>query len=242
MLLTSVVFDFQHRFLTDVETIDVNSINVNIGFYKTQQSKQPRISLDLTWFNNVPTSTRNGNSSSSHWSWKITSSIQAATSLISLGFVGSAPCSPASRICTRSKKNRKHSKASNQGSTPNLTWFSNVPTSTRNDSSSSSHWSWKITSSIQATTSLIYLGFSFSKPLSISQLSFSIELSLFFFLQKLSLYNMIKSIYTLVASSRDKAFPLVPSHQFSYDNWNSVMTSTIESFTFVALVILSHIP
>jgi len=32
---TLVVFYFQHRFLTDVETTDVNIINVNIGFQKT---------------------------------------------------------------------------------------------------------------------------------------------------------------------------------------------------------------
>jgi len=35
MVLTPVVFDFQHRFLTNVETTDVNIINVNIGFQKT---------------------------------------------------------------------------------------------------------------------------------------------------------------------------------------------------------------
>ena len=34
-LLTLITFNFQHRLLTDVETIDVNIINVNIGFLKT---------------------------------------------------------------------------------------------------------------------------------------------------------------------------------------------------------------
>jgi len=33
-LLTLVIKDFQYRLLTDVETTDVKSINVNIGFRK----------------------------------------------------------------------------------------------------------------------------------------------------------------------------------------------------------------
>ena len=33
-LLTSVVFHFEHRFLVDVETTNVNIINVNISFQK----------------------------------------------------------------------------------------------------------------------------------------------------------------------------------------------------------------
>ena len=33
-LFTSVIKDFQHRLLTDVETTDIKSNNVNIGFSK----------------------------------------------------------------------------------------------------------------------------------------------------------------------------------------------------------------
>ena len=34
MLFTSVIYDFLHRFLTDVESTNVESIMVNIGFEK----------------------------------------------------------------------------------------------------------------------------------------------------------------------------------------------------------------
>ena len=34
-LLTSVIFDYQHRFLTNVETTYVKELNVNIVFMKT---------------------------------------------------------------------------------------------------------------------------------------------------------------------------------------------------------------
>ena len=33
MLSTSVIYDFLHRFLTDVESADVECIIVNIGFF-----------------------------------------------------------------------------------------------------------------------------------------------------------------------------------------------------------------
>jgi len=35
-ILTSVIFYFQHRLLTNVETTNIKSINVNINFYKTE--------------------------------------------------------------------------------------------------------------------------------------------------------------------------------------------------------------
>lgn len=39
-ILTSVVFDFQHRFLTDVKTTNVIELNVNISFWKTNVNIQ----------------------------------------------------------------------------------------------------------------------------------------------------------------------------------------------------------
>jgi len=44
-LLTSVIKDFQHRLLTDVETTDIKSINVNISFTKPMLSKLHNISF-----------------------------------------------------------------------------------------------------------------------------------------------------------------------------------------------------
>jgi len=48
-LLTSIIKDFQHRLLTNVETTDVKSLNVNIGFPKPMLSKLHKITtLQLT--------------------------------------------------------------------------------------------------------------------------------------------------------------------------------------------------
>jgi len=41
MLSTSVIYDFQHWFLTDVESVDVECIIVHIGF------KKPTLMLNL---------------------------------------------------------------------------------------------------------------------------------------------------------------------------------------------------
>jgi len=121
---------------------------------------------------------------------------------IPVGSSGSLSC----RTCTRSNKRKKKQEntASNkQESTP---WVYVVRQCTYihgKCSSSSSHWSWNITSSIQAEASLIPLGFSFQN-LSQSPSSFSLLNSIFlqeklYFStsQKLSLHYMIKSIYTL---------------------------------------------
>lgn len=35
MISTLVIYDFQHRFLTDVEITNINELNVNIDFLKT---------------------------------------------------------------------------------------------------------------------------------------------------------------------------------------------------------------
>jgi len=108
------------------------------------------------------------------------------------------------------KKNRKHNKASNQGSTPDL--HGSVMCLHPREMATHHHHidHEEITSSIQAAASLISLDFSFQN-LSQSPSSPFLLNSLFFSSAKNPLMNnMIKYIYTLVASSRNKGYTLMP--------------------------------
>ena len=49
-LLTSIIKDFQHQLLTDVETTDVKSLNVNISFPKLMLSKLHNIGFIQNWY------------------------------------------------------------------------------------------------------------------------------------------------------------------------------------------------
>ena len=145
------------------------------------------------------------------WGWPL----EYATSRWEIT-VGSTPLiSYQKNLQDQQEKNRKHSKAI-QESTPWVYVVRQCAYIHGKCNSSSSHWSWNITSSIQAEASLIPHGFSFQN-LSQSPSSLSLLNSLFF-CKKNSVFSLSKTlsalhdqkyIYTLKASPRNKGYTLV---------------------------------
>ena len=113
------------------------------------------------------------------------------------------------------KKEKKNTAKQQTRIYTRFTWFDNVPTSTGNDSSSSSHWSWRLQVQYKQQLALISLDFFLFKT-SLNHLTHYLPFKLFefpatiMFSASLSMNNMIKYIYTLDASPRNKDYTLVP--------------------------------
>ena len=111
------------------------------------------------------------------------------------------------------KKNRTHNKATSKNLHHEFTWFSNVSTSI--ESATHHHIDHEITSSIQATASFD-LSWCLSNKTSLNHLVFFLLmnslnfLQLLYFVSQPTKNNMIKHIYTLGASPRNKGYALVP--------------------------------